>query len=113
VAIPVNKTGRPEKRQPLPVPPNVRKRVPRAAAVFIKANVDGVFYADIIKRARETVSLKDLDIANPRMRRAANDGVIIEISGPEGAMKADTLAWRLRALSGTTRQYHGRLSKLT
>jgi len=30
------------------------------------------------------------------MRRAANGGVIIEISGPKGAVKADTLASRLR-----------------
>jgi len=34
------------------------------------------------------------------MRRAANGGVIIEISGPEGAMKADTLASRLREVIG-------------
>jgi len=30
------------------------------------------------------------------MRRVANGGVIIEIAGPEGAVKADTLASRLR-----------------
>jgi len=34
------------------------------------------------------------------MRRAANGGVIIEISGLEGAMKADTLASRLREIIG-------------
>jgi len=95
----LNKIGRLMK-QPLPASPNVRWRVPRAAAVSIKANADGASYADIIKRAREAVSLKDLGIANPRMRRAANGGIIIEISGPEGAMKADTLASRLREVIG-------------
>jgi len=34
------------------------------------------------------------------MRRATNGGVIIEISGPEGAVKADTLATRLRDAIG-------------
>jgi len=77
-----------------------RRRPPRAAAVSIKANADGLSYADIIKRARENVNLKELGITNPRMRRAANGGVIIEILGPEGAIKADTLASRLREVIG-------------
>jgi len=34
------------------------------------------------------------------MRRAANGGIIIEIAGPEGANKADTLASRLREVIG-------------
>jgi len=46
------------------------------------------------------VNLKEIGIVNPRMRRATNDGVIIEISGPEGAVKADTLASRLRDAIG-------------
>jgi len=63
-------------------------------------NSDGPSYADIIKRTRESVNLKDIGISNPRMRRAANGGIIIEISGPEGAVKADTLASRLRDAIG-------------
>jgi len=100
VATPANKIGRPGKQQSLPASPSVRRKVSKAAAVSIKANADGVSYADIIKRAREAVSLKDLSIANPRMRRAANGGLIIEISGPEEAMKTDTLASRLREVIG-------------
>jgi len=71
---------------------NMCRRAPRNAAVAIKANSDGLSYADVIKQAREKVSLKDIGIVNPRMRRAANGGVIIEIGGPEGTVKADTLA---------------------
>jgi len=87
-------------RRPPLAASGVRRRAPRAAAVSIKANTEGLTYAEIIKRAREGVNLKDLGITNPRMRRAANGGVIIEIAGPEGAIKADTLASRLREVIG-------------
>jgi len=87
-----------------PQPPSAlggaRRRAPRNAAVAIKANSDGLSYAEIIKQAREKVNLKDIGIINPRMRRAANGGVIIEISGPEGVVKADSLASRLRDAIG-------------
>jgi len=35
------------------------------------------------------------------MRRATNGGIIIEITGPEGALKADSLASRLREVIGS------------
>jgi len=69
-----------------------RWKPPRNAAVAIKASAEGLTYAEIIKQAREKVNLKDLGIINPRMRRTANGGVIIEILGPKGASKADILA---------------------
>jgi len=81
--------GRP---QSSPALGSARRRAPRNAAVAIKA--DGLSYAEIIKQAREKVNLKDIGIINPR--RAASGGVIIEISGLEGAVKADSLASRLR-----------------
>jgi len=99
VEMPISNTNKLARNMP-PPPTNTRRRVPRAAAVSIKANADGLSYADIIKRARESVNLKDLGITNPRMRRAANGSVIIEIAGPEGAIKADTLASRLREVIG-------------
>jgi len=77
-----------------------RKRAPRNAAMAIKANSGGLSYAEIIKLARERINLKELGIENPRMRRAANGGVIIEIAGPESAVKADSLASRLRDTIG-------------
>jgi len=79
---------------------NVRRRPPKNAAVTIKVGSDGPSYAEIIKRAREGVDLKQLGIQNPRMRRAANGGVLIEISGPERTVKADSLAIRLREVIG-------------
>jgi len=99
VVTPVVNAIRPTGHPPQPFTA-MRRRASRAAAVAIKANADDLSYADIIKRARESVNLKDLGIANPRMRRAANGGIIIEISGPEGAIKADTLASRLREVIG-------------
>jgi len=89
--------GRP---YPTTNPGNARRRAPRNAAVSIKANTVGLSYAEIIKQAREKVNLKELGIVNPRMRRAANGGVIIEIAGPEGAVKADSLVSRLREVIG-------------
>jgi len=88
-------------RQPPPAPSGgIRRRAPRNAAVAIKVSPDGMSYAEVIKQARERVDLKELGITNPRMRRAANGGVLIEISGPDGATKADTLATRLRDAIG-------------
>jgi len=87
-------------RPPLSSGEGARRRAPRNAAVSIKANAEGFSYADIIKQARDKVDLKDIGIVNPRMRRAANGGIIIEIAGPDGSSKADTLATRLREVIG-------------
>jgi len=73
-----------------------RRRPPKNAAVTIRTNPDGPFYAEIIKQARERVNFKELGITNPRMRRAANGGILIEILGSEETAKADALASRLR-----------------
>jgi len=86
--------------RPFATPGGARRRALRNAAVAIKANSDGLSYAEIIKQAKEKVNLKELGISNPRMRRAANGGVLIEIPGPEGALKADTLAAHLRDVIG-------------
>jgi len=90
--------GRP---QPLANQNRPRRKAPKNAAVAIKACADGPSYADIIKQARESVNLKELGISNTRMRRAANGGLLIEITGPEGAAKADSLASRLRDVIGS------------
>jgi len=95
--------------QPLPSNSNIgRRRAPRNAAVAIKANTDGPTYAEIIKMAKEKINLKELGIINLRTRIAANGGRIIEISGPEGAVKADTLASRLREIVGESGLPFGR-----
>jgi len=54
----------------------------------------------VIKQAREGINLKDLGITNPRMRRAANGGILIEIPGSDETTKADALASRLREVIG-------------
>jgi len=46
-------------------PGNTRRKAPRNAAISIKSNSDGLSYADIIKRARESVNFKDFGIVNP------------------------------------------------
>jgi len=96
MADPLNTTS----RQRSQFVSNVRKRPPKNAAMSIKLNPDSPSYADIIKRARDCVDLKQLGIINPRMHRAANDGVLIEIPGPEETVKADSLATRLREVIG-------------
>jgi len=52
--------------RPPPPPPSggVRRRAPRKAAVAIKANPDGMSYADIMKKAREKINLSELGINN-------------------------------------------------
>jgi len=77
-----------------------RKRPPKNAAVTIRTNPDGPSYAEVIRQAREGINLKELGINNLRMRRAANGGILIEISGSEGILKADALASRLREVIG-------------
>jgi len=99
VAAGVVGAGNNDRRLPPSALSNItRRRAPRNAAVAIKTNPDGMSYAEIIKQAREEVNLKDLGITNPWMRRAANGGVLIEISGPEGAAKE--LAAHLRDAIG-------------
>jgi len=70
----------------------VFRRDYQETTVVIKTNSDGLSYADVIKRARREV---DLGIANLRLRRA-NGGILVEIPGPEGIIKADSLASCLR-----------------
>lgn len=73
----------------------VKRRVPKTAAILIKGN-DGEFsYASALKKARESISLKDIGIQNTKIRKAHTGGIIIEIAGKDGGSKADTLAERL------------------
>lgn len=58
-------------------------------------------YAEILKKARNEVSLVELGIGSTRIRKAVNGGIIIERGlGAEGASKADQLANRLREVVG-------------
>lgn len=71
-----------------------RVRPPRRAAVTITAKKDGVSYADVIRKARSSIKLVDLGFQQDgtRIRRAMNGGLVIEVLGADGAVKADRLA---------------------
>lgn len=72
-----------------------RRRPPPTAIVSLKP-LESESYAKILKKARGAISLVDLEIENPRIRRAMNEEIIIEIPGAHGASKAGGLASRLR-----------------
>lgn len=67
--------------------PRIRRRVPRTAAVAMKGVSSEFSYAEALKRARKDISIDELGIQNPRIRRAMNSGLIIEISGPDNKKK--------------------------
>lgn len=46
-------------------------------------------YAEVLKKARERISLKDLGIKDPKVRLAANEGILVEVPGPDGLARAD------------------------
>ena len=76
-----------------------RFRAPRTAAVLVKcvesADKSEPSYADVMRLAREKISLEELNITNTRIRRVQAGGLLIEIpGGDEAAAKA--LVERLR-----------------
>lgn len=78
-----------------------KRRLPSTAAVALRTLEDGgISYADILKQAKSGISLADLRIDNPRIRKAVNGGIIIEVPGADGAERADRLANRLREVVG-------------
>lgn len=72
-----------------------RRRPPRAAVVSIRPAA-GQSVTEILRRAKSTVSLRDLGIEDTRLRKAANGNLLIEIPGADGARRADLLAQKLR-----------------
>jgi len=72
-----------------------RKKLPTTAAISIKGTKKDFDYADALKRARQNISLKDLDIKNPKIRKGISGTTIIEISGPDNIKKADLLAMEM------------------
>jgi len=95
------------------VPRSVPRRPPRSAAVALTCGEGGPTYADALRRARELVSLQDLNIEHTRIRRAATGAMLIELPGDEAKEKADLLAGRLRdaladmGISYQARSYRG------
>jgi len=73
----------------------VPSRPPRAAAVTTTREEGGPSYAEVLRKARERISLADININRTRIRRAATEVVVIEIPGEDNKQKADELARRL------------------
>lgn len=73
-----------------------RRRVPKTAAVCIRGKDNTFSYADALRKARNSISLSELEINSPKLRKGINGATIIEISGPENAEKADRLVAKLQ-----------------
>lgn len=77
-----------------------RRRVPKTAAVTIKSSTEGLSYADMLKNARESVSLREIGIEDSKIRKARNGAIVIELPGENASSLADRLAEKLRTLYG-------------
>ncbi|GAB1867747.1 CCHC-type domain-containing protein [Camponotus japonicus] len=74
----------------------LKRKVPKTAAVCIKGNSEGFSYAEALRKARTSISLADLQIGSPRIRKGVNGATIIEIAGPDNNEKADKLVAKLQ-----------------
>lgn len=61
----------------------------------IKIKDESKTYAEILRKARQEIPLAELKIENPHIRKDINGSIIIEIDGPDGKEKTDTLARKL------------------
>lgn len=78
-----------------------KKKIPNTAAISIKGNTAEFSYTDVLKRVRQNISLGELDIQSPKIRKGISGATIIEIPGPDCIKKADLLANEMqKMLSG-------------
>lgn len=68
--------------------------------VAIRTRNDNISYAEILKKARQEISLGEIGIKVTRIRRGINGNIMIEISGQESSEKANTLAIKLKEKLG-------------
>lgn len=68
--------------------PKRTRKPPRTAAIVVTSKKENLTYAEVLKKARDNISLQDLDINSTEIRRAANGGLIIEVLGPDGSIRA-------------------------
>jgi len=76
----------------------LKRKVLISAAVSIICTNPDMLYSNIMKSAREKISLRDIGIDNTRIRRAVSGGIIIEVFGQDCFHKADRLRDELRKL---------------
>lgn len=67
-------------------------KILKTAAISIKGNGKDFSYAEALQKVRLAVSLKDLEIQSPKIRKSMSGATIIEISGLNNVVKADKLA---------------------
>ncbi|KMQ88893.1 gag-pol polyprotein [Lasius niger] len=79
-------------------PKATTRKLPKTSAVMIVGREEGFSYAEALKKARESISLDDLEIDRTKIRRAANGGILIEVLGPGGAGKALALKDKLHGI---------------
>jgi len=104
-----------ERRHPLQA-----RRPPRTAAVVLTCEGGSASYAEALRKARERITLADLNIAETKIRRAATGAVIIQIPGENMKEKADLLANKMKEelselgvrISGPTRTAEIRIYNL-
>lgn len=70
------------------------------AAVTVRPRASGTTTTEVLKKAKEGVSLEDLGIKDTRIRKTANGSLLIEIPGTGSSGKADVLAEQLRRVLG-------------
>lgn len=72
--------------------------MPKTAAISIKGKSENFSYAEALKKARTEISLEDMEISAPRIRKGMNGATIIEISGTDNYRKADELASKIQSI---------------
>lgn len=73
----------------------VKRKSPRSSAVSVRVNEDFT-YAEVLKIARNQISLKGLGIEKTKLRKTATGNMLIEIPGNDKKEEADRLANEMR-----------------
>lgn len=73
-----------------------QRRPPRTAVVAIRARNENVSYAEVLRKARQGISLGELRIETTKVKRGINGSLLIEIPGQEGSEKARVLTEKLK-----------------
>lgn len=90
VAVQKTKTTKEKKDRP------AKRKIPKTAAISIKGKSENFSYAEALKKARTEISLEDMEINAPRIRKGMNGATIIEISSSDNGKKADELACKIQ-----------------
>lgn len=72
------------------------KRSFNPPAVLLKSRTKGELFAEVLRKAKEKISLGELGIKRSKVRRTATGDVLVEIFGNNTKRKADLLADRVR-----------------